>query len=82
MERSGVCNELNNHLLAQLDRLSDKSLKGDELRDEIERARAVAGVSAQVIANANVALKAFKMKDEALDAKARLPKMFINGGES
>ena len=75
----GVCSDLNTHLLAQLERLSDKNLKGDELRDEIDRAKAVANVSAQVIANANVALKAFKMKDEAMDANARLLRMFSGG---
>lgn len=76
---TGVCSDLNTHLLAQLERLSDKNLKGEELRDEIDRAKAVANVSAQVIANANVALKAFKMKDEAMDANARLPRMFSGG---
>lgn len=79
MGSRGICNELNGHLFAQLERLDNADLKGDELKEEISRAKAVADVSAQVIANANVALKAFKMKDEAMDAKARLPKMFTGG---
>ena len=50
--------DLNNHLFAELERLGDEDLKGDELKEEIERAKAVADVSDKVINNASLMLKA------------------------
>lgn len=50
--------DLNNHLFAQLERLSDEDTKGDELKEELARASAVASVSKQIIAGASLALKA------------------------
>ena len=37
--------DLNNHLFAELERLSDEDLQGDELTAEIDRAKAITGVS-------------------------------------
>jgi len=50
--------DLNNHLFAQMERLSDESLKGDELREEIDRSKAVTSVSGQIIQNARTLLDA------------------------
>lgn len=52
--------DLNNHLFAQLERLSDEKLKGDKLSEEIVRAKAVSGIAQQIIANANTVLEAHK----------------------
>ncbi|WP_286903146.1 hypothetical protein [Vreelandella sedimenti] len=41
--------DLRNHLFAQLERLGDETIKGDALKEEIQRARAVSEVSAQVV---------------------------------
>lgn len=56
--------DLNNHLFAQLERLSDEELKGDELKEEIDRSRAVTGVSKEIVANARLALDAEHLKQE------------------
>lgn len=51
---------LNDHLFAQLERLSDEDVKGDDLKQEIERAKAVTAVSREIINGGNLALKAAK----------------------
>lgn len=50
--------DLNDHMFAQLERLSDEDLKGDKLTEEITRSKAVTGVANQIINNARLALDA------------------------
>ena len=56
--------DLNNHLFAQLERLNDESLKGQALEEEIERSKAITGVSKEVVANGRLVLDAEKHKRE------------------
>lgn len=56
--------DLNNHLFAELERLSDEELNEDELKSEIDRARAITSVSKQIIENGALALRAEKFKQE------------------
>jgi hypothetical protein len=65
--------DLNDHLFAQLERLSDEDIKGDELKQEINRAGALTKVAKQIIGGATLALKAqIAVTDRAIP---KLPQM-------
>lgn len=66
--------DLNNHLFAQLERLSDEDLRGDDLQEEIERAKSITSISTQIINNGNLVLRAEQMKKE-YGEKDNIPKM-------
>lgn len=69
--------DLNDHLFAQLERLSDEDLKGDELKAEVQRSQAVTGVANQIIENASIVLKAEQLRSDGLIKD--VPKL-IGGG--
>jgi hypothetical protein len=52
--------DLNNHLFAALERLSEEDLKDEKLKEEIDRSNSITAVSAQIIANAKLNLDAIK----------------------
>lgn len=58
--------DLNNHLFAQMERLSEEDLKGDDLKAEIDRSKAVSQIATQIIGNANLSLKAAVAINEGL----------------
>jgi hypothetical protein len=72
--------DLNNHLFAELERLSDEDLQGEKLNEEIQRAEAVCSVSAQIISNGALALKAEQFKNNSLSADPMLPDFLSWGG--
>lgn len=67
--------DLNNHLFAQLERLSDEDLNGDKLIEEINRAKAVTSIASQIIANGSLVLEAKKLADDRMSADTVVPKM-------
>ncbi|MDE9566409.1 hypothetical protein KKI93_20830 [Xenorhabdus bovienii] len=48
--------DLNNHLFAQLERLSDEDISGENLETEIRRAKAISGMATQIISNGKLTL--------------------------
>ena len=66
--------DLNDHLFAQIERLGDEELKGESLRREIERSKAVASVAKEIINNGQLVLDA-TVKVGELIRKEELPKM-------
>jgi hypothetical protein len=68
--------DLNNHLFAQLERLNDEDLKGEDLQEEIRRAKAVNSVAAQIIANGSLLVEAKRLVKETSDPDIKkLPPM-------
>ncbi len=67
--------DLNNHLFAQLDRLSDNQLDGEKLEEELKRSKAISDVAKNIIKNGSLALNAMKFIDDRMDADTKLPKM-------
>lgn len=67
--------DLNNHLFAQLERLSDEDLKGEELKEEILRAKSVTDIASRIIDNGNLVLQGQKLIQDTYSAEADLPRM-------
>jgi hypothetical protein len=72
--------DLNDHLFLQLERLGDESLKGEDLEQELDRARGITVISQQIIQNADLVLKAEKMKREGLIDKEVTGRLLNHGG--
>lgn len=70
--------DLNNHLFAQLERLNDESLAGDDLTREINRSKAVSCVAQQIVSVGQLALDAEKHRVEYNRQSSELPPMLEN----
>lgn len=71
--------DLNEYLFDELDRLSNEDLSGDELSLEVNRSNAITRIAERVIASADIAIRALKLKEDAMDASFKLPKL-LDGG--
>ncbi len=67
--------DLNDHLFAQLERLNDESLKGEVLKDEMQRAKSMVSVASVIVDNASLALDVEKFKNDLINKDAPMPKM-------
>lgn len=65
--------DLNNHLFAQLERLSDEEIKGEELQQEFERAKAIGVISKQIIDNSKLTLDVMKFSENNLAGNRSMP---------
>lgn len=50
--------DLNNHLFAQLERLSEEGLNAEQIQTEAKRGEAIVSVADQIIRNADLTFKA------------------------
>lgn len=69
--------DLNNHLFAELERLGDEDLQGEDLDKELARAKGITSVSAQIVQNGNLLLKTAQFADQRFDIDTPLPKILI-----
>jgi len=65
--------DLNDHLFAQLERLSDENLAGDALKEEIARSRAVADMAQRITENARLHLDAVQLAVDYPSMASRIP---------
>ncbi len=67
--------DLNDHLFLQLERLNDENLTGELLTTEIERAKAISGVAANIVGAAKVTVDAMKLIGKGDISKEAMPKL-------
>lgn len=71
--------DLNNHLFAQLERLSDEALSPEQIDQEAKRADAIVAVADQIVRNADMTLRACKLVADHGDRFAPQMKMIAGG---
>lgn len=67
--------DLNNHLFATLERLGDESLDAEQMKMEIERAKAIKDVAGAVVSNSRLMLNAMEFRSQYGDDGGSIPKM-------
>lgn len=74
--------DLNNHLFAQLEKIGDEDLSGEELEREIKRTEAMAKTAEQIIKTGELQFKAMVHMDEyGYERKKMVPQMLEVKGE-
>lgn len=73
--------DLNDHLFAQLERLSDEDTTGDKLTEEIHRSKAITMVGRIIVDNARLVLDAQLALDDGLTRQVPLM-LGVAGGHS
>lgn len=74
--------DLNNHLFAQLEKMDDDELTGEQLDNEIRRTEAMAKISEQIIKNGELQFRAMKhMEEYGYERQKAIPDMLeVRGG--
>lgn len=68
--------DLNNYLFEQIEKLNDGDLKGDKLKEEITRSKALTTIASTIIENANTILSAKRLQADTLGrTNVSIPKM-------
>lgn len=77
MARNGL-QDLNNHLFAQMERLSDEDLNPEQLKKEVDRTKAINEVAKSIIDNTRVAIEGIKLSYQTLPGNEKdvLPEQF------
>lgn len=65
--------DLNDHLFAQLERLSDENMSSDKIADEVKRGKAIVAVADQIVKNASLQVQVAKMVSEKGAIRPLLP---------
>lgn len=58
--------DLNNHLFAQIERLSDENLTMEQIDREVTRGKAINEVAKTIVDNAKLVLEAAKLKGDGI----------------
>jgi hypothetical protein len=70
--------DLNNHLFAQMERLSNEKLDSENLKKELERSKAVSAIAKDIVATGQLTLKAQALIwDRVIDNK-EVPRLLQN----
>jgi len=67
--------DLNNHLFAQLERLSDEDYSEEKIETEIKRAKAISGLASEVLKIAKLSVDVTKMVSSGQCFPDKLPEM-------
>lgn len=68
--------DLNDHLFAQLERLGEEDLTAEEVKKEVDRAKAINGIAKNIVDNARVTLDGAKFCHDQLDKNKPVPNQF------
>lgn len=68
--------DLNDHLFAQLERLSEEGLTPDQIETEVKRGGAIVAVADQILRHASLQVQAAKIvSDHGIDPSPHLPSL-------
>jgi hypothetical protein len=73
--------DLNNHLFAQLEKLNDDELKGENLSTEVQRAKAMSSLASQIISSTKLTLDAMKMANNGEINPVDVPNLLNENNE-
>ena len=74
--------DLNNHLFCAIERLNDDTLSSEQMRDELKRSQGIASLAEAIVHNADVQLKAIRMRDEmGITTHADIPQNILPSPE-